>query len=48
MDQLEGYVHPKILCCACKLEETLYHLKHAPRAWYQKWVECLTHLDFQE
>ena len=48
MDQPEGYVHPKFPHYVCKLEKALYGLKQAPRAWYQKLVECLTYINFQE
>jgi hypothetical protein len=48
IDQPEGYVHPKFPHYDCKLEKALYDLKQAPRAWYQKLVECLNHINFQQ
>jgi len=30
----------------CKLQKALYRLKQAPRAWYGKIIEFLTHNDY--
>ena len=48
IEQPEGYIHPKYPSYVCKLKKALYGLKQAPRAWYQKLVECLSSVGFQQ
>ncbi|KAL0423114.1 UNVERIFIED_CONTAM: Retrovirus-related Pol polyprotein from transposon RE1 [Sesamum radiatum] len=43
MNQPMGFLSPDHPEYVCKLRKALYGLKHAPKAWYGKIAEFLTH-----
>lgn len=47
MAQPVGFVDSKCPTHVCKLQKSLYRLKHAPRAWYNKLSNCLGDLGFK-
>ena len=46
MEQPPGYVDPHHPLHVCKLKNTLYVLKQAPRAWFQRFSSFLLRLGF--
>ncbi|KAL0303575.1 UNVERIFIED_CONTAM: Retrovirus-related Pol polyprotein from transposon RE1 [Sesamum radiatum] len=46
MDQPTGFLSPTHPRYVCKLQKALYRLKQAPRAWYDKIVEFVTHSSY--
>lgn len=47
MLKLEGFVDQKRPNCVCKLNEALYDLIQAPRAWYDGLNNALTYSEFK-
>ena len=47
MVQPQGYVDPKFHNHVCKLWKSLYSLKQAPRAWFERFSTQLLHMGFQ-
>jgi hypothetical protein len=46
--QPTGFVDPVQLDCVCLLNKSLYELKQAPRAWYNRFTTYITSLGFVE
>jgi len=46
MHQPLGLRDPHHLDYVCLLKKSLYSLKHAPRAWYPSFIECVATLAF--
>lgn len=46
MQQLPGYVDPKLPNHVCRLHKSLYGLKQAPRVWFESFASWLLQLGF--
>ena len=46
VEQPQGFKNYKFSDYVFKLKKTLYDLKQAPRAWYERWKTCLLKNEF--
>ena len=48
IEQLEGFVDPKMSGMVCRLHKALYGLKQAPTAWYETLHSYLVKIGFEK